>query len=157
MLGKLLDFWRGKPSAPVTLEVDRNGGPVGADLHLAMLVILIEMSGKDQHIAHEEAKMIVDLMMVHFGIPEREVPRFIKEALEARKAAGKIDEFVRRLNDAYDERQRELLLAMIWRIVEADGEVESFERRFAVQMKFRFRLSDEAAERARRMALDGLV
>jgi uncharacterized tellurite resistance protein B-like protein len=157
MLGKLLDFFKPKPPEPSTVEVDRTGCPVTEEVLVALLVILVEMSGRDGHIADEEAHGIVELMVLHFGVSEREIVPLLQRALEQKRESAKIDPFVAVLNDTYNDRQRQLLLAMLWRIVCADGEVEGFEKKFAVQMKFRFRLSEELAEEARHMALEGRV
>ena len=44
----------------------------------------------------------------------------------------------------------------IWPLI-ADGAVQKHEQRLATQMKFRFQLSDEQADEARRMAESGAV
>jgi len=46
---------------------------------------------------------------------------------------------------------------MIWAVVIADGSVDKFEERFALQMKNRFKLTDEQAKGARQMAEQGEV
>lgn len=157
MFQKLLDFFKPKPRAPLTVEIDSSGVPVHDDVLIAILVLLAEASGRDGHIAPEEAQSIVEIMMMHFGVPQDTVVSLLSRALEERGQEKKLDRFVNLLNDTYNDKQRQLLLAMIWRIVSADGEVEGYERRFATQMKFRFRLNEAMETEARRMVNEGLV
>jgi uncharacterized tellurite resistance protein B-like protein len=150
-------FSRGGELKPTSLNVTKDGAPVSQDLQLAVIVLLIEMSGKDQHIADEEAEVVVEVGIKYFGLGEEESIAVVEQALQARKDAGKIDGFVKRLNDAYSERQKQTLMAIMWKIVLADGQIDIFERKFAVQVRYRLQLDETLSEDAKRMAIEGLV
>ena len=64
---------------------------------------------------------------------------------------------MRCINEKFNERQKQRVLAMLWKVVKADGKVDRFEERFATQVKFRFQLSEELAEEARAMAKEGKI
>lgn len=155
MFGKIKAFFSGESSLQTSLTMDKDGTLTSRDLQIAALVLLIEMAGKDQGIANEEAQQVCDLMQKEFAIAEDELPDMVAVAIEARNNSGKIDEFVRSINSSFSVEQRQRLLAMIWKVVLADGTVDKFEQRFAVQMYNRFQLTQEQAEAARAMAERG--
>lgn len=157
MFGKLKSFFKGESTLEKSLQADRSGQASAQDLHIAAAVLLIEMAGSDQGIAPQEAEAVCELMQKEFALPEESLPELVQVAVAARKEKGKIDEFVQVINSKFDEGQRQRLLAMIWKIVLADGKVDKFEQRFAVQMYNRFRLSEEQAEAAKQMAVQGKI
>ena len=60
-----------------------------------------------------------------------------------------IDEQVELVNSSYDEKQRQLIFSLAWKIVCADGKIENHEKRFASQLRNRLELSREQAELAK--------
>jgi uncharacterized tellurite resistance protein B-like protein len=157
MFGKLKSFFKGEASLEKSLQADKGGQPSDRDLQIACLVLLIEMAGSDQGIASQEAEAVCASMHAEFGLEEAAIPELVQLAIASRKEQGKIDEFVRLINMRFSEAQRIRLLAMIWKIVLADGKVDKFEQRFAVQMYNRFQLNEEQAEKARNMAEGGEI
>ena len=162
MLGKLLDFLKGgdetdSSKPPVRLEVDKSGKPTDHDLHVATVVLLIEMAGTDQEIAREEAEAVCALVQDQFGVDDAKIPEIVEIAIASRKAKGKINEFIQVINERFSDEQRTLILAMIWKIVLADGKIEKYEQNFALQMMNRLRLHDQHAEQARKMAETGQI
>ena len=157
MFGKLKSFFKGETTLEKSLQADKSGQPSTEDLHLATLVILIEMAGSDQEIAPQEAQAVCALMQKEFGLAEESLPELVQVAVAARKDKGKIDEFVAAINSNFSVPQRQRLLAMIWKVVLADGKVGKFEQRFAVQMHNRFQLTEEQAAAAKLLAEQGKV
>ena len=157
MFGRIKDFFAGEQSLPASLQVDGEGRPAEADLMVACAVLLVEMARADKNIAKQEGEAVVSLMCANFGLDQAEIPKLIETAVAARKASGKIDEFVKCVNERFDAAQRQKLLAMIWKVVQSDGSVDKLEQRLAVQMKNRLQLSDEQEQEARRMAAEGEV
>ena len=154
MFDKLRDFLQ-KDSEDVSLEIDKTGTPTDKDLILATAVLLVEMAASDNEIAQEEGATVGALITGQFGVKYTELEGVIQAAIEARKKAAKIDQFVGCINEHFTEAQKQKVLAMLWKIVIADGKIDKFEERLTTQMKFRFQLTDEQAEAARRMAEEG--
>lgn len=154
MFKKIKEYFKGEETSVL---VDKGGRPTERDLHIATAVLLIEMASADQAIAKEEATVVCNTMGAQFGIAEDKLPELVEIAIAARKEAKKIDQFVKAINDSFNDEQRTRILAMIWKVVIADGKVEKFEQRFAKQLQARFKLSDEQAERAGKMAAAGEV
>jgi uncharacterized tellurite resistance protein B-like protein len=157
MFGVIKDFFAGSKSLQETLEVDQTGEPTTLDLQIATAVILIEMASADHEVAEAEAQEVCQLLFQNFGVGEENIPDLIEIAVNARKEKGKIDEFVDVINDKFNEAQKLRILAMVWKMVIADGKVDKYEERFAKQMMNRFRLSPEQAEEAMQMALADVV
>lgn len=157
MFGKIKSFFKGESTLENSLKSDRNGEATARDLQIATAVLLIEMAGADQGIDSKEAQAVCELMQKEFELPEESLPELVDVAINSRKQQGKIDEFVKVLNLKFSPTQRQRLLAMIWKIVLADGKVEKFEQRFAVQMYNRFQLTADQAAVARSMAEEGKV
>ncbi len=149
MFKKVSDFLSGKQSS---LEVDASGNPTEDDLLIATGVLLLEMAGSDDDFAPEELQTIYRVMQEEFKIEKGEVYELLSEADNLRNEKGKIDEFVNTINANFKPAQRQKVLSMIWQVVYADGEVERFETRFATQLKFRLKLTDEEEREAKKQA-----
>lgn len=157
MLKKLKDFFRGQASLENALQVDQTGEATTTDLQVATAVILVEMASIDEEISLHEGKAIVSTMCRHFGIEEEEVPEIISTAIASRKDQDRLTEFFECINEKFSEEQRVLVLAMVWKVVIADGNVEKAEKRFARRIQPRLKLDDSQAKEARRMAQHGEV
>lgn len=153
MLKKIAQFFKGEASldesVSASLEYDRSGAFVDRDLHIATAILLVQIASADQDIAREEAETVCTLMEEHLGIDDQEIPQLVEIAVAARNDKVKIDQFIDLINKKFDDSQRELLLAMIWKVVLADSKIDKFEERFIAQMKSRLQLSAAQALRAR--------
>lgn len=149
MLGRLKEFLKGEQKS---IEVDRKGNPTPYELLLATAVLMIEMAGSDKDIAHAEAQAVCDSLAAKFGIAEDEIPEVVQAAIASRQESGRIDEFVKVINENFNDTQRQQILSMIWNVVLADGKIDKFEERFAKQMMNRLKLSEEQAQAAKEAA-----
>jgi len=153
MLNKVKDFFSGKTS----LDIDKSGAPTSKDLQIASAVLLLEMAGADDDYAPEEVKACFSVLEQQFGIEDEETIAIFESAEQARQDKGKIDEFVAAINENFNDKQKQLLMAMVWRVIVADEVVENFEKRFATQLRTRLQLSREQAEESKNLALDGAL
>ena len=148
MFNKLKDFFEGE----ATLQVDKGGEPTDADLQMATGIILLEMAGSDEDYAPEEVKTIFRTMEKQFQMSDTEVLDLLENADKLRQNKGKIDDFVTAINENFSTKQKQLVLAMVWKVVMADGQLDKEEQKFATQMRFRLQLSEEEAKEARDMS-----
>lgn len=139
------------------VALDGDGKPTQQELLIATAVILFEMAASDSDIDHAEAEALCSSMGEQFQVPEDEVPGLVQLAIKAKEQAGKIDSFVKLLNEHFNDGQKQRVLAMIWKVVLADGKIDKFEERFALQMQNRLRLSPEHLEAAKAMVNSGEV
>jgi uncharacterized tellurite resistance protein B-like protein len=153
MLENLMEFVKGEAS----LKVSKGGEPSSKDLQIATGVLLLEMAGADQDYAPEETRTIFATMEKQFSISDTDTLDILEQADKLRQQEGKFDEFVKVINENFDERQKTLVLAMVWKVIIADEMIEKYEQRFAAELRQRLELSREAAEAAKQMALAGKV
>lgn len=153
MLNSISDFLKGK----TTLHIDASGNPTSEDILIATSIILLEMAGSDDDYAPEEVQTIFKVMQDQFNIQKGDVYNILNQAKELREESEKIDEFIAVINANFKAPQRQLILAMVWKVVFADGEVEKFEERFANQLQHRLQLTPDEAKRAKEMAKKGEI
>lgn len=153
MFSKILDFLRGKTN----LEMDSSGDPTEKDLQIATAVLLLEVAGSDADYAPEEVQACVAVMNAQFNSEDEETMEILAAAEELRSKAGKIDEFVKAVNQHFSEKQRQLILAMAWKVILADQQIENHEQKFASQLRTRLQLSREQAQEAKDLAFKGAV
>lgn len=151
MLNKLLGLFK----ESVDLQKDVSGKPAGEDLQIAAAILFLETAGRDADYAPEEVREIFQAIEVMFGVPESSAMKILEAADRTRQEVKKIDQFVTLINQSFSEKQRMLLMAFIWKVVLADGKIEKDEERYTVQLKNRLRLSDEQADKARKLAFSG--
>jgi len=155
MLKRVKEYFKGEDSS---LQIDNTGQTTEQDLVVAVAVLLLEMAGQDEDYAPEETKTIFRALQEQFNIDQEYALELLEIADSMREnAGGAIDGFIEKVNQHFTARQRQTVLAMIWKIVFADGEVDKFEIKFAHQMKYRLKLSDEQADQAKQFAQTGEV
>ncbi len=139
-------------NGPVSLFVDKNGEPTSEDINIAVAVLLVEIAASDKDIAPEEGSAVVEVLIKELGIPDSEHQSLIETAVAASEHGKKIGEFSKVINASFSPEQRQRVLYMLWRVILADGKIDKFEERMAIQMKSRFQLTDDQAAVAKRMA-----
>jgi len=140
-----------------SLDIDANGEATNEDLQIATAVLLLEMAGRDEDYAQEEIKSIADALKRQFNSSHEEILNLLEKADSLRGEQKKIDSFISLINQHFSVLQKRTILAMLWRVVVADGQVDTFEERFTTQLKFRLKLSDEDVTEAQKMARRGEV
>lgn len=153
MFNRLRDFFRGTAS----LQESTTGEPTNRDIQIATAVLLLETAGKDEDYAPEEVNLIFDAMESYFGLASEDAQEVIEIAESSRQQKGKIDEFVQIINQNFSPEQRQLIFALAWRVICADGQIDKFEQRFSTQLKFRLQLSDEDILKARKLVETGKI
>ena len=153
MFNKLKDFFGGSAS----LQVDASGEATAKDLQIATGVLLLEMAGADDDFAPEEVHAVFRTMEEQFAIKDVDTLDLMEEAQQAREDKGKIDVFVEAINSNFSDQQKQIVLAMIWKVILADEVVEKYEQRFASELRQRLQLSRVQAEEAQSMVLEGKV
>ena len=153
MFENMKEFFKGE----TTLVVNKDGEATSRDLEIATGVLLLEMAGADQDYAPEEVRTIFAIMEKQFGISDADTLQILEDADKLRQQEGKFDEFVSAVNEHFDEKQKLIILAMIWKVIIADELIEKYEQRFAADLRQRLQLSREQAEAAKQLALEGKV
>lgn len=153
MLEKIKDFFMG--DASIAIDADRK--PTGNDLQIATCILLLRMAAADDEVAQEEMQTIIDDVTKQFDLPGEQLEELMIVANSLNWQSEKVDEFIQLLNTKFAEEQRRLVLAMIWKVVIADGKIDAFEKRFATEIAEQLQLDAKDAQRAKEMAMKGDV
>jgi len=131
------------------LAHDRTGRQTDLELQAATTILLIEAAYGDTEYIWREHRTIVKGLEREFGLGKREVLELLGRADEIRPPVVKLADVTDVIRDRFSQEQREEVLRLVWRVIEADGEVEEWEEAFANHIAKAVGLSPEAA-RARR-------
>lgn len=153
MFKKIHEFFKGTDS----LDIDRTGSPTQQDVTVATGVLLLEIAGVDGDYAPEEVREVFKVIQREFGIGDQEAMGLLEIADAARGKAGKIDEFVIKINSHFSPEQRVKILAMAYRVIQADQKLDKKELRLLTQLKFRLQLSDQQLAEAKKLVETGKV
>ncbi len=137
------------------LGVDSTGQATGKALQVAVLVLLIKLSGMDKGVDNSEAEAVTSLITKQFGLADDQMPSLVELAIDAQRHRGKIDHFVNAINGQFSTQQRERIYAMLWKVVLADGKVDEFESHFCNEICQAFALTPENITNAKQLAESG--
>lgn len=143
---------RGFIDGEATLAVDKDGMPTERDLMIGVVMLLLELSHGDSHLAPEEVTELVRNMNREFALQDHEIADLMEVAEVLRKNRGKVEHFIETVNSHYDDEQRQVILAMLWRLIRADGRIEKSEQQLAIKLRTVLNLSLEQAVRAVQMS-----
>ena len=148
MFKNLSEFFAGE----VSLKIDANGEPTRRDLIVSAVVVLNGLAHADNDFETEELNSIMNQMFAEFELSQNEGAEILAIAQFLQRDQSKIDQFIDTLNANFTIEQKQLILAMAWKLIIADGVVEKFESELAVELRGKLGLSLEQAVRARQMA-----
>lgn len=157
MSSSIADFFKSGSPLKATLLKDSSGNPTDQSLQVATAVVLLEVAGADGEAGEQEAQALCELLSQEFGILEEDLPELVSIALAARNERDRVEEFIDCIAENFSNVQKQKILAMIWKVVIADGRVDDFEKKFSDNLKFRFRVDKKDAEKARKIAEEGRV
>lgn len=153
MLNKIKNFL----SSEVNLERTHDGEEVDRELLVGIGVLMLQMAGADNDYAPEEIQSCFRSLERQFGISDEEAMKVLEEAEATRADPDKVSNLIEKITEDFNEEQRKLILALIWKVVVADEQIEGYELRIANQLRVRLQLSEEQAEEARQLAFTASI
>ena len=142
------DFLDGKAG----LEVDQSGTPSTRELKITITAVLYKVIAADDCVTADELNMIVRLLNKQFGLINEDSGYFVEVAHTLLDSGALVDTLLEKVRDNYAESQRETILAMIWKLMNADGFVSRPEIDYATHATRVLGLSAENVQRAKRRA-----
>ena len=97
------------------------------ELRVAACALLLELAHSDDTFSPEEQRQIEEALGRHFDLSPEERKGLLALAEERRREAVDLHAFTRIVSARYDEGQRMLLAEIMWRVVDADGELSRHE------------------------------
>lgn len=139
------------------LAKDAQGGVSDDEMRVATAVLLLEAGYGDQELLPKEAKTIIRSLEREFGLSADEAREIAGRAEAIRPPAVTLKDLTDVLRAGFSHEQRRRILALIWKVVEADHEETEWEESFFAFVKERLALTDQDSEIAQQMSRRGEV
>lgn len=119
---------------------------------LAVAVLLIEAAQVNRRVSPLERAVVARRLAERFALPQAEAAHLLDLATGDFAAALEDWVFTEAVREGFAAKEREEILAMMWEVVYADGELAHFEAQFMQRMADALAVDAVAAERARGFA-----
>jgi uncharacterized tellurite resistance protein B-like protein len=96
-------------------------------IDLATAALLVEMSRSDFSESSAEKEAIRHILQRRFGLDDAALDRLMAEASRRADSAVSLHEFTHRLNKELPEDDKLAILEMLWRVSNADGQIDKHE------------------------------
>jgi len=103
-------------------------------VHLASAALLIETARADFTQSAEEEAALEDLLCQALSLSREEVHALIEQASRRVEAATSLYEFTRVINDHYSPSEKLELIAAMWQVAYADGNLDKYEEHLIRQV-----------------------
>ncbi|MFM1848226.1 MAG: hypothetical protein RL417_1700 [Pseudomonadota bacterium] len=120
---------------------DKLGAIEKNDLHLAVVVLLVDLASTDSNFDSREFLTICVGMQRLFGISQPQVTKLISQANQIIASMRGVDRFATLLKEQVDEETRKQIMEIIHNVIAADGHEDDFE--IYLKHKFKFLLGLE--------------
>lgn len=97
------------------------------EIALATAALLYEVVGADHSVAPEEKSRVLDLLGQTFEFEQHELQQLAELAEQEVQDSHDLFQFTRLINENFDEEQRMAVIANMWRVAWADGEIHHYE------------------------------
>lgn len=132
------------------LQKDKDGRPADLEVQVATAILLLEAAHGDEEYEWREHRAIVRGLERGFGIGRAETLRLMGRAEDIRPPAVSLKDVTRIIGERYSLEQRMAIVALLWKVIDADDVVEDWEQIFADHVARAVGLGPEEADRARR-------
>lgn len=96
-------------------------------LSIACAVLLCEVMKADHVIEQDEELKLTQLLQTQFSLTEPEVRLLIKQALDNAEQSTDLYSYTSIINKTYDHEEKIKLVASLWQLANADGEISAIE------------------------------
>ncbi|WP_317931575.1 TerB family tellurite resistance protein [Halioxenophilus sp. WMMB6] len=94
---------------------------------LAAAVLLVEVAAIDQNFQPAETTALMQILAGKFQLSETEVSDLESQARQAQATASSLHEYTRVLNEHFSDQEKIELVANMWQVAYADGELDKYE------------------------------
>lgn len=135
MIGSLKKIFGAEPPVQGMLE--------GREpLELATAALLVELARSDFSESTAELDAIRHLLRARFGLSEAAVETLIADAGRRADRAVSLHEFTHRLNRELPEEEKLAIMEMLWRVSQADGQIDKHEEQLIQRLAGLLHISD---------------
>ena len=148
LLDRMNEFLHGRAA----LATDKTGAPADLELRAATALLLLEAAYGDTEYVWREHRAIVKGLERDFGLGKAEILELLGRAEEIRPPVVKLADVTQVVRDRFSQAQREQVVRLLWRVIEADASVDEFEEVFADHVARAVGLTPQQAQAARAAA-----
>lgn len=131
-----------------------SGGKHAADeLHLAAAALLLEAALLDGSLDDVERDTVTRLVQERFGLSDYDTTLIMTEAEKKARDAVEIHSFLRVLISNFDPEEQRELVAMLWDVICADGEIHDFESNLVRRVVGMSAVTDRESGAAKKQAM----
>lgn len=116
MINRILDFFSTETPEPDSLDVND-----------AAAVLLIEVMMADHDLDERERDCISDILVERLQCSKAEALTCIEQAMKRHEDSYDMHQFVRIVNEEFDEENRYRLVVDLWKVALADGRLDKYE------------------------------
>jgi len=98
-----------------------------AALRLATAVLMIDVARADHVFQDVEFERVLNLIETHFGLDPEQAAELVNAAGETVDDLVSVYEFTQLLHEHLDENEKAHIIALLWQIAYADGELDKYE------------------------------
>lgn len=122
MISRIISFFEEQFS-----ELEKGAEPSAHQVQLASAALMFEVVRADGATKDDELNTLKQLLQEQFELPTAELDELIELAEQQSNEATSLYQFTRLINDHFDARQKLQVIASMWEIAVADGNIDRFE------------------------------
>ena len=145
LLERISELFQHEP----TLATDDRGEPADLELQAATAILLLEAAYGDAEYVWAEHRAIVKGLEREFGIGKQQALALMGRAEEIRPPTVTLKDVTDVIASRFSKPQRETVMELVWRVIDADSFLEDWEESFAEHLACAVGLSPEEGRRAR--------
>lgn len=132
MIKKLVDKVVSAISVPVS---ESEGTDVREHaVRMATAVLMVDVARADHSFDDSEFDRILELIEKHFDLTAEDTAELVVAAHERSEEAVSAYEFTKLLHDSLQEREKSRIVALLWQIAYADGQLDKYETSFVLKI-----------------------
>ncbi len=135
-----------------TLEVDVSGQLSQRDLQISTAALLLQMAHADEKLTNGEIDAMVSTMDKLFVLQGNVAGDLLEVADFLRRDQTKLDDLLKVVNKRFDAAQKQTIVAMLWKVMNADGFIDPFEANLAAEISMKLGLSVDEVKKAQSLA-----
>ena len=132
MLKRIIDQVVDAISAPTA--TDSGSEDREAALRMATAVLMLDVARADHTFDESEFDRILTLVQEHFNIPAQQAAELVNAAHEKAEDAVSAHDFTQVLHEHLDEDEKARIVALLWEIAYADGQLDKYEDAFVLKI-----------------------
>lgn len=94
---------------------------------LAAAALMVEVAAIDEHFAESERTTLLGILRSKFSLDDAAVSALQQQAQDAQANASSLHDHTRIINEQFSAEQKSELIANLWQVAYADGELDKYE------------------------------